>query len=83
MKIGDFYAFIDRIEESQPVRILVLCTRVDNLGIGLEPPQLTATCFPTAADAVHQGAIFEAGPTILYPFGSNYANTFEPLEEPE
>lgn len=81
MKLGDTYAYIDRIEDDQPVRLLALVVRVDNPGVGLELPQLTCLVIPPADDAIHAGTLFQTNGG-LWAFGSNYAGTFEPVEAP-
>ena len=81
MNMGDMYAFIDRVENGTPVRMLAFCLRVDDIGAGLNLPQLTAIIFPLSDDANHAGVPFYAS-TGLYEFGSNVPNTFEPITEP-
>lgn len=79
MRLGDMYVYIDRIEDDQPVRILAMIIRIDDPGVGLELPQLTCMVFPTIEDPVRAGVVFQTNGG-LWPFGSNYAGTFEPIE---
>lgn len=73
------YVYIDRIEESAPVRLLAMILRIDDPGVGLELPQLTCMVFPPTDDPARGGTPFQTNGG-LWAFGSGYQGTFEPIE---
>lgn len=84
MQIGDMFVYLDRLDENnEPIRFLALCIRIDNPGVGLTLPELTCRVFPPVSDSVYAGASFEQAGVGLWPFGSNYVGTFEPIEASE